>query len=275
MVPRHRRETTRPVRPRLVCSMDVTVATHSGIPRSRGLPSTVVEPDRWEGDVVLTDGGTVHVRPIRPDDAERLDRLPRPAHRPESIYFRFFSPKPRLTRQGGRAVHHGRHRRPRRPRRACSATTSSPWPATTAGPAGTRPRSRSPSTTSTTAAAWPRCCSSTSPPSARPTASTASPPRSCRTTGRMLGVFRPGRLRGPQRVLGRGHRRRLRHRPRPRSTSNRSTGASSAAESRSIARLMRPRSVAVIGASDRQGSVGRDDLPQPAERRLRRARSTR
>ena len=45
---------------------------------------------------MLTDGGTVHVRPIRPDDAERLvafhSRLS-----PESIYYRFFSPKPRLT----------------------------------------------------------------------------------------------------------------------------------------------------------------------------------
>ena len=45
---------------------------------------------------MLTDGGTVHVRPIRPDDAERLvafhGRLS-----PESIYYRFFSPKPRLT----------------------------------------------------------------------------------------------------------------------------------------------------------------------------------
>ena len=50
----------------------------------------------WESDVVLADGGTVHVRPIRPDDADALvafhGRLS-----PESIYFRFFSPKPRLT----------------------------------------------------------------------------------------------------------------------------------------------------------------------------------
>ena len=76
--------------------MDVTVATHSRISRSRGLPSALVEPDRWESDVVLADGGTVHVRPIRPDDAERLIAF-HAGLSPESVYFRFFSPKPRLT----------------------------------------------------------------------------------------------------------------------------------------------------------------------------------
>jgi acyl-CoA synthetase (NDP forming)/GNAT superfamily N-acetyltransferase len=51
---------------------------------------------QWEADVVLSDGGTVHVRPIRPDDAERLVDL-HGRLSSESIYFRFFSPKPRLT----------------------------------------------------------------------------------------------------------------------------------------------------------------------------------
>ncbi|NUR88708.1 MAG: GNAT family N-acetyltransferase, partial [Nonomuraea sp.] len=53
-------------------------------------------PAHWEADVVLADGGTAHVRPIRPADAERLlafyARLS-----DESIYFRFFGPRPRLT----------------------------------------------------------------------------------------------------------------------------------------------------------------------------------
>jgi len=53
-------------------------------------------PTHWEADVVLADGGTAHVRPIRPEDADRLrafySRLS-----PESIYFRFFGPHPRLS----------------------------------------------------------------------------------------------------------------------------------------------------------------------------------
>ncbi|GAA3440943.1 bifunctional GNAT family N-acetyltransferase/acetate--CoA ligase family protein [Planomonospora venezuelensis] len=53
-------------------------------------------PAHWEADVVLSDGGTAHVRPIRPADADRLrafySRLSE-----ESIYFRFFGPRPRLS----------------------------------------------------------------------------------------------------------------------------------------------------------------------------------
>ncbi|HEY8479156.1 MAG TPA: GNAT family N-acetyltransferase [Spirillospora sp.] len=53
-------------------------------------------PDHWEADVVLSDGGTAHLRPIRPDDA----RILRDFHgrlSPESIYYRFFSPRPHLS----------------------------------------------------------------------------------------------------------------------------------------------------------------------------------
>ena len=40
---------------------------------------------------MLSDGGTVHVRPIRPDDGRRiLDFHGRQS--PESIYFRYFTP---------------------------------------------------------------------------------------------------------------------------------------------------------------------------------------
>ncbi|WP_084963826.1 bifunctional GNAT family N-acetyltransferase/acetate--CoA ligase family protein [Thermoactinospora rubra] len=53
-------------------------------------------PAHWEADVVLADGGTAHVRPIKPDDADRLrafySRLS-----DESIYFRFFGPRPKLS----------------------------------------------------------------------------------------------------------------------------------------------------------------------------------
>ncbi|MBI2708472.1 MAG: GNAT family N-acetyltransferase [Actinobacteria bacterium] len=53
-------------------------------------------PAQWEADVVLTDGGTMHLRPIRPDDAARIERF-HERQSPESIYFRYFSPRPRLT----------------------------------------------------------------------------------------------------------------------------------------------------------------------------------
>jgi len=53
-------------------------------------------PAVWAIDAVLADGGTVHVRPIRPDDAA--------AHRaffanqsPQSVYFRFFGQRTELS----------------------------------------------------------------------------------------------------------------------------------------------------------------------------------
>ncbi|MUN35959.1 GNAT family N-acetyltransferase [Actinomadura litoris] len=53
-------------------------------------------PDQWEADVVLSDGGTAHLRPIRSEDAEIL-RVFYARLSPESIYYRFFSPRPSLT----------------------------------------------------------------------------------------------------------------------------------------------------------------------------------
>jgi acetyl coenzyme A synthetase (ADP forming)-like protein len=53
-------------------------------------------PSEWESDVVLADGGTVHLRPIRGDDEERLLGLYQRLS-DESIYLRFFSPVPRPT----------------------------------------------------------------------------------------------------------------------------------------------------------------------------------
>ena len=53
-------------------------------------------PASWAIDAVLADGGTVHIRPIRPDDAA--------AHRAffaslseRSVYFRFFGPRSELS----------------------------------------------------------------------------------------------------------------------------------------------------------------------------------
>ncbi|MUL42966.1 GNAT family N-acetyltransferase [Streptomonospora sp. PA3] len=53
-------------------------------------------PNHWEADVVLTDGGTAHLRPITPDDAELL-RAFHSRLSPETIYYRFFAPYPKLS----------------------------------------------------------------------------------------------------------------------------------------------------------------------------------
>ena len=53
-------------------------------------------PARWEADVVVSDGGVVHVRPIRPDDGDHLRALHQRLST-ETIYLRFFSPIPTLS----------------------------------------------------------------------------------------------------------------------------------------------------------------------------------
>ncbi len=55
-------------------------------------------PTRWEADVALRDGGTAHVRPIRPDDADAVAAF-HDRQSDESRYFRFFAPMPRLSRR--------------------------------------------------------------------------------------------------------------------------------------------------------------------------------
>jgi acyl-CoA synthetase (NDP forming)/RimJ/RimL family protein N-acetyltransferase len=52
-------------------------------------------PSQWEGDVVTADGGTIHVRPVRPDDGPRIEAF-HARQSAESIYFRYFSARPRL-----------------------------------------------------------------------------------------------------------------------------------------------------------------------------------
>jgi acyl-CoA synthetase (NDP forming)/RimJ/RimL family protein N-acetyltransferase len=59
-------------------------------------PSSSGYPSHWEADVVLRDGGTAHLRPIRPDDADALQRF-HLGQSPESVYLRFFAPMPRLS----------------------------------------------------------------------------------------------------------------------------------------------------------------------------------
>jgi acyl-CoA synthetase (NDP forming)/RimJ/RimL family protein N-acetyltransferase len=60
------------------------------------VPIPVGYPAEWDADVVLSDGGTVRIRPIRPDDGPRVvDFHGRQSS--ESIYFRYFTPHPRLS----------------------------------------------------------------------------------------------------------------------------------------------------------------------------------
>jgi acyl-CoA synthetase (NDP forming)/GNAT superfamily N-acetyltransferase len=53
-------------------------------------------PAHWEADVLLRDGATAHLRPIRPSDAEGLQRF-HLGQSPESVYLRFFAPMPQLS----------------------------------------------------------------------------------------------------------------------------------------------------------------------------------
>ncbi|SCK48140.1 Acyl-CoA synthetase (NDP forming) [Streptomyces sp. WMMB 714] len=63
-------------------------------------------PAHWEADVVLRDGGTALIRPITPDDAERLVSFYERVS-DESKYYRFFAPYPRLSdRDVRRFTHH-------------------------------------------------------------------------------------------------------------------------------------------------------------------------
>ncbi|QLE74349.1 GNAT family N-acetyltransferase [Streptomyces rectiverticillatus] len=63
-------------------------------------------PTHWEADVVLRDGGTAHLRPITPGDAQRLVSFYEQVS-DESKYYRFFAPYPRLSdRDVHRFTHH-------------------------------------------------------------------------------------------------------------------------------------------------------------------------
>lgn len=59
-------------------------------------PADPAYPAHWAADVVLRDGGTAHLRPITPQDADALQEF-HLAQSPESVYLRFFAPMPRLS----------------------------------------------------------------------------------------------------------------------------------------------------------------------------------
>ncbi|MFD6288232.1 GNAT family N-acetyltransferase [Streptomyces sp. NPDC060205] len=63
-------------------------------------------PAHWEADVVLRDGGTARIRPITADDADRLVSFYEQVSA-ESKYYRFFAPYPRLSAKDvHRFTHH-------------------------------------------------------------------------------------------------------------------------------------------------------------------------
>lgn len=53
-------------------------------------------PEHWEADVVLRDGGTAHLRPIHPSDADAIQAF-HMRQSQDSIYMRFFAFKARLS----------------------------------------------------------------------------------------------------------------------------------------------------------------------------------
>ena len=56
----------------------------------------IADPRHYAADEILRDGGSIHLRAIRPDDKQRLhDHFTRLSNR--SVYFRFFGAKKRLT----------------------------------------------------------------------------------------------------------------------------------------------------------------------------------
>jgi acyl-CoA synthetase (NDP forming)/GNAT superfamily N-acetyltransferase len=62
-------------------------------------------PAHWEADVVVRDGRTVRIRPIGPDDGDRLVAFHHSLS-DETVYFRFFAPYPALS---DRDVHRFTH----------------------------------------------------------------------------------------------------------------------------------------------------------------------
>jgi len=75
----------------MASTSNTTDGAGPGVPLGPG-----AEPAHWETDVVLADGGSTHVRPIRPSDAAALEAF-HLGLSPESARRRFFGFKPTLT----------------------------------------------------------------------------------------------------------------------------------------------------------------------------------
>ncbi|HWP42811.1 MAG TPA: hypothetical protein VNO14_06230, partial [Blastocatellia bacterium] len=53
-------------------------------------------PAHYESDILLRDGSTLRLRPIRPEDSAELRKL-HSRLSAQSVYYRFFAPVPELT----------------------------------------------------------------------------------------------------------------------------------------------------------------------------------
>ena len=230
-------------------------------------PPAAMQPGDWEADVVLNDGGTAHLRPIRPDDADRLRRFHSRLSQ-QTVYNRFFAYRPTLSDADVRALHPGRPRRPRGAGRDAARRRSSASSATTGCPAPTRARSPSSSRTPTRAAASGRCCSSTSPPPPASAGSCASSPTCCRPTGRCSASSAAPATRcgAPWATATSSCRSRS---SRPSTSLEVMRDREHRAEARSVQRLLRPTSVAVVGASREPGAPGHEVLRSLLAPRLR------
>jgi hypothetical protein len=67
----------------------LTDAVPDAVTTTSEVPIPPAYPPEWDADVVLSDGGTVRIRPIRPDDAGRIVAF-HSLQSPDSIYFRYF-----------------------------------------------------------------------------------------------------------------------------------------------------------------------------------------
>src|SRR4051812_50169800 len=71
----------------------------------------VTPPPHWEADVVAADGGTVHLRPITPEDADGIVGLMERSS-DQTRYYRFFGPMRRLSDKDLHRFTHGDHDSP-------------------------------------------------------------------------------------------------------------------------------------------------------------------
>src|SRR5581483_5721076 len=207
-----------------------TVAGAGTVPKVDQMPPPPAQ-DRWEADVVTADGGTVHVRPIRGDDGPRLVAF-HSRQSAESIYFRFFSPRPELS---DAEVEHFTHV-DGRDRMAFIAFF---------GDEEYKGRGVATILLEYLAAA------------AREVGITSFSATVLPTNRRMIGVFRQAGFKATSQFAGGVIEVHLDLEPTPEALAAMEERARSA-EARSVARLLRPSSIAVIGAGREPGGLGHE-----------------